>query len=183
MRGGERLVEECGWMRGRCSWFYHPTEKSKTFTYRCPSSVMVNNRFRSADYFPCQLPLGGNVINLRAVKSPSSYFAGISWTCELSFEENFDWVAPEPLPSSVAVIFRPAAPDVVSLKALTAFQQRFALLRRWLPRCSFCTCTCFQDLHVPLQSGHDSRTAVHLTYWPGTLWRRNPAKWHPASSR
>ena len=29
-------------------------------TVRCPSSVMVNNRFRSADYLPCQLPLGGS---------------------------------------------------------------------------------------------------------------------------
>ena len=60
MRGGERLVKECSWMRGICSRLYHSTEKSKTFSCRCPSSVMVNNRFRSADYLPCQLPLGGS---------------------------------------------------------------------------------------------------------------------------
>ena len=55
MRGGERLVKECSWMRGICSRLYHSTEKYKTFSCRCPSSVMVNNRFRSADYLPCQL--------------------------------------------------------------------------------------------------------------------------------
>ena len=55
MRGGERLVNECSWMSGICSGFYHSTGKSKTLRYRCPSSVMVNNRFRSADYLPCQL--------------------------------------------------------------------------------------------------------------------------------
>ena len=60
MRGGERLVKECSWMRGICSRLYHSTEKFKTFSCRCPSSVMVNNRFRSADYLPCQLPLGGS---------------------------------------------------------------------------------------------------------------------------
>ena len=55
MRGGERLVKKCSWMRGICSRLYHSTEKFKTFSCRCPSSVMVNNRFRSADYLPCQL--------------------------------------------------------------------------------------------------------------------------------
>ena len=60
MRGGERLVKECSWMKGICSRLYHSTEKFKTFSCRCPSSVMVNNRFRSADYLPCQLPLGGS---------------------------------------------------------------------------------------------------------------------------
>ena len=55
MRGGERLVKECSWMRGICSRLYHSTEKYKTFSCRCPSSVMANNRFRSADYLPCQL--------------------------------------------------------------------------------------------------------------------------------
>ena len=55
MRGGERLVKKCSSMRGICSRLYHSTEKSKTFSCRCPSSVMVNNRFRSADYLPCQL--------------------------------------------------------------------------------------------------------------------------------
>ena len=60
MRGGERLVKKCSLMRGICSRLYHSTEKSKTFSCRCPSSVMVNNRFRSADYLPCQLPLGGS---------------------------------------------------------------------------------------------------------------------------
>ena len=55
MRGGEQLVNECSWMSGICSDFYHSTRKFKTFSCRCPSSVMVNNRFRSADYLPCQL--------------------------------------------------------------------------------------------------------------------------------
>ena len=55
MRGGERLVKKCSWMSDICSRLYHSTEKYKTFSCRCPSSVMVNNRFRSADYLPCQL--------------------------------------------------------------------------------------------------------------------------------
>ena len=50
--GQEMQLDE---MRGVCSRLYHSTEKSKTFSCRCPSSVMVNNRFRSADYLPCQL--------------------------------------------------------------------------------------------------------------------------------
>ena len=60
MRGGERLVKECSWMCGMCSGLYHLTWIFETLSYRCPSSVMVNNRFRSADYLPCQLPLGGS---------------------------------------------------------------------------------------------------------------------------
>ena len=55
MRGGERLVKKCSWMSDICSRLYHSTRKFKTFSCRCPSSVMVNNRFRSADYLPCQL--------------------------------------------------------------------------------------------------------------------------------
>ena len=39
MRGGDTLVDEHGWMSGICSNFYHSTEKSETFSYRCPSSV------------------------------------------------------------------------------------------------------------------------------------------------
>ena len=50
--GQEMQLDE---MRGVCSRLYHSTEKSKTFSCRCPSSVMVNNRFRSADYLPRQL--------------------------------------------------------------------------------------------------------------------------------
>ena len=60
MRGGERLVNECSWLSGICFGLHHSTEQSETLRYRCPSSVMVNNRFRSADYLPCQLPLGGS---------------------------------------------------------------------------------------------------------------------------
>ena len=55
MRGGERLVKKCSWMSDICSRLYHSTRKFKTFSCRCPSSLMVNNRFRSAEYLPCQL--------------------------------------------------------------------------------------------------------------------------------
>ena len=54
MRGGERLVDECGWMSGICSGFYHLMEKSVTFSYRCPF-ISHFHRFRRAaesDSFP-----------------------------------------------------------------------------------------------------------------------------------
>ena len=57
---GRRTVGQEMQLDERCMFqivpfMYHSTEKSKTFSCRCPSSVMVNNRFRSADYLPCQL--------------------------------------------------------------------------------------------------------------------------------
>ena len=39
MRGGDRLVNECSWMRGICPGFPHSTGKSETFSHRHPSSV------------------------------------------------------------------------------------------------------------------------------------------------
>ena len=39
MRGGDRLVDECSSMSGKCSGLLHSTEQSETFRYRCPSSV------------------------------------------------------------------------------------------------------------------------------------------------
>jgi len=41
MRGGDRLVKECSWLNGKCSRSYHSGEQSKTFRYRCPSSVSL----------------------------------------------------------------------------------------------------------------------------------------------
>ena len=41
MRGGDRLVNECSRMSGICSGFLHSTGKSKTFSYRHPSSASL----------------------------------------------------------------------------------------------------------------------------------------------
>ena len=55
MRGGERLVSECGWMSGICLRFHRLTGIFETIRYRCPSSVFFANRFRSADCQKIQL--------------------------------------------------------------------------------------------------------------------------------
>ena len=55
MRGGERLVNECGWMSGICLRFHRLTGIFETIRYRCPSSVFFTNRFRSADCQKIQL--------------------------------------------------------------------------------------------------------------------------------
>ena len=55
MRGGERLVNECGLMSGMCLRFRHLTGIFETIRYRCPSSVFFVNRFRSADWQKIQL--------------------------------------------------------------------------------------------------------------------------------
>ena len=55
MRGGERLVNECGWMSGICLRFHRLTGIFETIRYRCPSSVFFINRFRSADCQKIQL--------------------------------------------------------------------------------------------------------------------------------
>ena len=60
MRGGERLVKECGWMSGICLRFHRLTGIFETIRYRCPSSVFFTNRCRSADCQKIQLPLGGS---------------------------------------------------------------------------------------------------------------------------
>ena len=60
MRGGDRLVNECSWMSGICSSFFHSTGKSETFSYRYPSSVFFANRFRSTACQKIQLPPGGS---------------------------------------------------------------------------------------------------------------------------
>ena len=53
--GQEMQLDE--WQMFRFSPF---NGESKTFSYRCPSSVFFANRFRSADCQKIQLPLGGS---------------------------------------------------------------------------------------------------------------------------
>ena len=97
MRGGDRLVNECSWMSGICSSFFHSTGKSETFSYRCPSSVFFANRFRSADCQKIQLPPGGSqggIVRIRPGfyktvgayrKTPQSALTG----CQLPFQGRF----------------------------------------------------------------------------------------------
>ena len=51
MRGGDRLAYKCSPMNGIRFRLHHLTGQPVMFSHRHPSSVTINNRFRSADYF------------------------------------------------------------------------------------------------------------------------------------